>query len=140
METSQMAHMQPLQYQIPWLPMEFQIKFKVLVLTFEALNNLVPVYLQICLLQCISKRALYSADNNLLIIPDPKDFQLFLTTARALVLNSARHLVEDIDGFRHSWHPPSSSISIYLPLPSTHRVTPQTVLHSFLSNCFNACL
>ena len=49
-----------------WLHAEFRIKYKINLLTFKCLNNLVPIYLQELLHPCEPKRVLRSADKGLL--------------------------------------------------------------------------
>ena len=55
--------------------MEFQIRFKVLVLTFKAIRGLGPVYLRDCLSQNVHQRALRSSGANLLYVPGTKDIR-----------------------------------------------------------------
>jgi hypothetical protein len=39
-------HITPVLVSLHWLPVQYQIKYKILLYTFKALNNLAPVYLQ----------------------------------------------------------------------------------------------
>lgn len=47
--TPNREHSQPVLHNLHWLPVEYLIRFKVLVLAFKALNSLGPTYLQDCL-------------------------------------------------------------------------------------------
>ena len=47
---------------LPWLPVQYRIKYKILVYTFKALNNLAPVYLQELVNAYQPTRALRSED------------------------------------------------------------------------------
>ena len=39
------CHVRPLLYNLHWLPVEFRIDFKILLLTYKAINGLAPFYL-----------------------------------------------------------------------------------------------
>ena len=60
-----------------------RIRFKVLILTFKALNGLGHAYLRDRLFRHSPPRLLRSADQNLLRVPGPKDIKLASTRARA---------------------------------------------------------
>ena len=68
--------MKPVLSQLHWLQIGDRIRFKVLVLTFKTLNGLGPWYLRDRLFPYSPKRALRSADQNLLRVPGPKDIKL----------------------------------------------------------------
>lgn len=113
--------------ELHWLPVKHQIKFKLLVLTFKALNSQGLAYLQDCLPQYTPRRALCSGDKNLLVIPGLRDS--LLSPARAFCAlaptcwnslpddiwicclfavhvrqrYSIKHLVEDNNGYM-VWH------------------------------------
>ena len=55
-----------------WLPVEQRIIFKILLLTFKALNNLCPSYISNLLETCKPTRSLRSSSRNLLAIPRSK--------------------------------------------------------------------
>ena len=40
------GHITPILRNLHWLPVEYNIQFKILLLTYKALNGLAPVYLQ----------------------------------------------------------------------------------------------
>ena len=71
-------------HELHWLRIGDRIRFKVLVLTFKALNGLGPTYLQDRLFRYSPPSLLRSADQNLLKVPGPKDINLASTRARAL--------------------------------------------------------
>ena len=56
-------------YQLHWLPVEFRIHFKLLLLTFKCLNGLAPGYLSSFLVRRLPPRSLRSLDDHLLEIP-----------------------------------------------------------------------
>ena len=43
---SKYCHVRPLLYNLHWLPVKFRIDFKILLLTYKAINGLAPFYLQ----------------------------------------------------------------------------------------------
>ena len=43
---SKYCHVRPLLYNLHWLPVRFRIDFKILLLTYKAINGLAPFYLQ----------------------------------------------------------------------------------------------
>ena len=64
------AHITPVLSQLHWLQIGDRIRFKVLVLTFKALNGLGPTDLRDRLFRYSPPRCLRSADQNLLRVPD----------------------------------------------------------------------
>jgi hypothetical protein len=52
-----------------WLPVEFRIKFKILLLTFKAIKGMAPTYLQDAIVPYRPTRALRSQNSGLLVIP-----------------------------------------------------------------------
>ena len=62
-------HVTNILFDLHWLPVEARITFKVLLLTYKALNNEGPEYLQEILVRYIPKRSLRSSDEDLLYIP-----------------------------------------------------------------------
>lgn len=137
-----MAHIQPVLNHLYWLLVEYRVKFKVFVLPFKALSGLESAaYLQVCVPQYVLRRGLHCVQNNLLMIPGPKD--VWLSLARAKVLLSlaptwqnsltntiralwgsvqfcrsckAEILVEDSNRFHHSRHPFLLPKTAHLPL------------------------
>ena len=95
------AHITPVLSQLHWLQIGDRIRFKVLVLTFKALNGLGPAYLRERLFRYIPQRALWSSDHNLLSAPGPKEERL-ASTRTFLVLAPAwwNTLPEDIRALR----------------------------------------
>ena len=45
-QESKYCHVRPLLYNLHWLPVKFRIDFKILLLTYKAINGLAPFYLQ----------------------------------------------------------------------------------------------
>ena len=64
------AHICPILKELHWLPNEQQITFKVLLLTFTALNNLAPPYLSQLIVPYNPTRNLRSAGKHLLEVPN----------------------------------------------------------------------
>ncbi len=67
--TKHSAHITPILADLHWLPVAYRIKFKILLLTFKALNGLAPYYLCNLLLPYSPPRSLWSSDSRLLAIP-----------------------------------------------------------------------
>ena len=44
-QTKKYDHVTPLLYKLHWLPMQYRIDYKIILLCFKALNNLAPVYI-----------------------------------------------------------------------------------------------
>ena len=45
-QESKYCHVGPLLYNLHWLPVKFRIDFRMLLLTYKAINDLAPIYLQ----------------------------------------------------------------------------------------------
>ncbi|KAF7247547.1 Kinesin-like protein KIF20B [Varanus komodoensis] len=71
--TGRYVHMTPVLRQLHWLPSEVRAQFKVLVMTYKALNCLGPGYLKECLRPYMPARPLRSAGEALLREPSVKD-------------------------------------------------------------------
>ena len=65
-------HIAPVVKSLRWLPIEFGIKFKVLCLAYKALHGLAPAYLSHTLAQYEPTRNLWSARQDLLVVPKIK--------------------------------------------------------------------
>lgn len=63
------AHINPILSSLHWLPIKFRIDFKILVLTFRALNGQAPQYITDLLCIYSPGRSLRSAGQSLLIVP-----------------------------------------------------------------------
>ena len=63
------AHIRPILKELHWLPVEQRITFKVLLLTFKALNNLAPPCLSQLIVPYNPTRNLRSAGKHLLEVP-----------------------------------------------------------------------
>uniref|UniRef100_A0AAZ1WYF6 Fibrinogen C-terminal domain-containing protein n=1 Tax=Oreochromis aureus TaxID=47969 RepID=A0AAZ1WYF6_OREAU len=57
--SSKRAHITPISYCLHWLPIDFRIRFKILVLTYRALNGQAPDYLSKLLIKYTAARCLY---------------------------------------------------------------------------------
>ena len=63
----------PLRRQLHWLPINERVIFKVLLLTFKGVNNLIPAYLSDFLIKCVSGREnLRSGNEHLLCVSRTK--------------------------------------------------------------------
>uniref|UniRef100_A0A8C6NUT7 HECT-type E3 ubiquitin transferase n=1 Tax=Nothobranchius furzeri TaxID=105023 RepID=A0A8C6NUT7_NOTFU len=67
--SSRRAHITPVLQSLRWLPVEYRIQFKVLVLTYRALNNQAPSYLSELLSPHTTSLNLRSTSENLLAVP-----------------------------------------------------------------------
>ena len=65
-------HISPVLHRLHWLPVKFRIIYKVLLLTFKALNGLAPSYLRNCIEVHTPKRDLRSSNNMKLTVPRTK--------------------------------------------------------------------
>ncbi|KAF7235021.1 Vomeronasal type-2 receptor 1 [Varanus komodoensis] len=72
------AHMTPVLRQLHWLPIEARAQFKVLVMTYKALNSLGPGYLKERLRPYMPDRPLRSAGESLLREPSMKEIRRFI--------------------------------------------------------------
>lgn len=62
-------HITPVLASLHWLPIEFRVRFKVLLLVFKSLNGLAPVYLSDLLKPHVPPCSLRSAEQLLLSVP-----------------------------------------------------------------------
>lgn len=62
-------HVHPLLQELHWLPVQFRIEHKIIMLTFKSLNGLAPPYLSDLLHPYSPPRSLRSQGHNLLQIP-----------------------------------------------------------------------
>jgi hypothetical protein len=67
--TKRREHITPVLKSLHWLPVEFRIKFKILLLTFKAIKGMAPTYLQDAIVPYRPTRALRSQNSGLLVIP-----------------------------------------------------------------------
>ncbi len=61
-------HITPILHSLHWLPIKFCISYKILILTFKALNGLAPVYLTSLLSRYNPSRSLRSQNSGLLVV------------------------------------------------------------------------
>ncbi|KAF7246971.1 hypothetical protein EYD10_06929, partial [Varanus komodoensis] len=73
--TGRYAHMTPVLRQLHWLPIEARAQFKVLIMTYKALNGLGPGYLNERLRPYMPDRPLRSAGESLLREPSMKEIR-----------------------------------------------------------------
>jgi hypothetical protein len=66
------SHITPILSSLHWLPIEFRIEYKIIILTFKALHGMAPVYLKELLKPYSPVRSLRSSDTNLLQENDPR--------------------------------------------------------------------
>ncbi|KAI5624228.1 hypothetical protein C0J50_16198, partial [Silurus asotus] len=62
-------HITPILSSLHWLPVKFQIDYKLLLLTYQALNSLAPMYLSSLLTRYNPPRSLRSQNSGLLVVP-----------------------------------------------------------------------
>ena len=67
--TKQSEHIQPVLYNLHWLPIKQRIVYKILLLTYKVLNGLCPDYLRELIERYRPGRALRSSGLNLLTVP-----------------------------------------------------------------------
>lgn len=65
--TNRREHITPVLKSLHWLPVEFRIKFKILLLTYKATNGLAPIYLQDAIVPYQPNRALRSQNAKRLV-------------------------------------------------------------------------
>ncbi|KAF7246415.1 Serine/threonine-protein kinase RIO3 [Varanus komodoensis] len=83
MGTGRYVHMTPVLRQLHWLPIEVRAQFKVLVMTYKALNGLGPGYLKEHLRPYMPSCPLRSAGEALLREPSVKEIRRVVTRRRA---------------------------------------------------------
>ncbi|KAF7254152.1 Methylcrotonoyl-CoA carboxylase beta chain, mitochondrial [Varanus komodoensis] len=99
--TGRYTHMTPVPRQLHWLPIEARAQFKVLIMTYKALNGLGPGYLNERLRPYMPDRPLRSAGESLLREPSMKEIRrcgrsfdpnfLFLWPNTRIALVDSRH-------------------------------------------------
>ncbi|KAF7705582.1 hypothetical protein HF521_020868, partial [Silurus meridionalis] len=62
-------HITPILSSLHWLPVKFRIDFKLLLLTYKALNGLAPMYFSSLLTRYNLPRSLRSQNSGLLVVP-----------------------------------------------------------------------
>ena len=67
--TKKREHITPVLASLHWLPVKSRIEFKILLLTFKALNNMAPLYLKELVVPYQPTRALCSQNSSLLVVP-----------------------------------------------------------------------
>ena len=63
------AHITPVLMKLHWLPVQRQVKFKILIQVFKILNDQLPLYLVDLISRHVPTQALRSRDANLLAVP-----------------------------------------------------------------------
>uniref|UniRef100_A0A3B3HCK7 Reverse transcriptase domain-containing protein n=1 Tax=Oryzias latipes TaxID=8090 RepID=A0A3B3HCK7_ORYLA len=66
--SSKFSHITPLLKQLHWLPIHYRVHFKILVLTYRALNDQAPVYIKDLVQPYTPSRSLRSCDQGLLAV------------------------------------------------------------------------
>ena len=67
--TTKYEHISPILRELHWLPVQYRIHFKIILLTFKCFNNSAPAYLKDLIEQYVPRRALRSGNKNYLTIP-----------------------------------------------------------------------
>ncbi|KAF7253666.1 hypothetical protein EYD10_00580 [Varanus komodoensis] len=93
--TGRYAHMTPVLRQLHWLPIEVRAQFKVLVMTYKALNGLGPGYLKERLRPYMPSRPLRSAGEALLREPSVKEIRRVATRRRAFSAHLHKRLKDN---------------------------------------------
>ncbi len=62
-------HITPILQSLHWLPIKYRISYKILLLTYKALNGLAPAYLTSLLSHYNPSRSLRSQNSGLLVVP-----------------------------------------------------------------------
>ncbi len=62
-------HITPILQSLNWLPIKFRISYKIVLLTYKALNDLAPAYLTNLLSRYNPTRSLRSQNSGLLVVP-----------------------------------------------------------------------
>uniref|UniRef100_A0A3P9C069 Reverse transcriptase domain-containing protein n=1 Tax=Maylandia zebra TaxID=106582 RepID=A0A3P9C069_9CICH len=100
------VHITPILYSLHWLPIEFRIRFKILVLTYRALNGQAPDYLSKILIKYTAARHLRSQTQSLLVVPrtrlKTKGDRAFQSVAPRLWNSLPLHLclLDSVDSFK----------------------------------------
>ena len=71
-------HITPIMFKLHWLPLNYRIHFKILLLVYKCLNGFAPIYLSELLRYSISPRLLRSSSQNFLAVPRsrPKTYEI----------------------------------------------------------------
>ena len=70
--TKKYEHITPSLIDLYWLPVEYRIIYKILLVVYKAINGLSPSYISNLLSFCSSSYSLCSCSNKLLQVPRPK--------------------------------------------------------------------
>ena len=70
--TKKYEHITPILIDLHWLPVEYRITYKILLLVYKAINGLSPSYISNLLSFCTSSYSLRSCSNRLLQVPRSK--------------------------------------------------------------------
>lgn len=90
--TPSIQHITPVLHQLHWLPTQYRIQFKTLLLTFKAIHNLTPLYLTDLLHIHTPSRSLRSSSSISHTVPPAR-----LTTMGSRAFScSAPHLISEI--------------------------------------------
>ena len=65
-------HISPVLRSLHWLPVQYRLDYKILLLTYKALNGLTPVYIQDLIKPYKPRRSLRSDSKNLLYVPNSR--------------------------------------------------------------------
>ena len=84
-------HITPILYNLHWLPINYHIIFKILLITSKALNNLAPLYIRDLETPYTPSRQLRSSSQKLLFIPP---FNLKTYSTRSFSMHGSPHTLE----------------------------------------------
>ena len=69
-DTLKFDHINPVLFNLHWLPVNYRIQFKILMITLKAIHGMAPSYLSNLI--CISSSSSYSLRNNTIFLDRPK--------------------------------------------------------------------
>lgn len=105
-KSTRRQHITPVLQDLHWLPIEYRIQYKILMLTFKALHSEAPMYIQELLEERRSVRALRSNDALLLQVPRMKTSRFgeraFISAAPTLWNKLPAYIrkIDSISGFK----------------------------------------
>ena len=81
------SHVTPVLYSLHWLPVQFRIDFKILIITFKAIHGHAPEYIHVCNLIRIKTPSTYGLRSNSELLLAPPSMKMMKTLGdRALLL------------------------------------------------------
>ena len=94
------CHNTPVLANLPWLPTDLRIDFKILIVTYYSLHGLAPAYIQDLLQSYLSARDLRSSKKNLLSAPA---FNMDSYCRRVFAVAAPRSLEQSSSSYKGCW-------------------------------------